>query len=29
VVIPGEGIRAVNGVYCDVGSAAAVTLFYG
>ena len=29
VVIPGEGIRAANGVYCDTGSAAAVTLIYG
>ena len=29
VVIPGEGIRATNGVYCDTGSAAAVTLYYG
>ena len=29
VVIPGEGIRAVNGVFCDTGSAAAVTIFYG
>ena len=29
VVIPGEGIRAVNGIFCDTGSAAAVTLFYG
>ena len=29
VVIPGEGIRALNGVFCDTGSAAAVTLFYG
>jgi hypothetical protein len=29
VVIPGEGIKAVNGVYCDTGSAAAVTIFYG
>ena len=29
VVIPGEGIRAVNGVYCDTGDAAAVTIFYG
>ena len=29
VVIPGEGIRADNGVYCDTGSAAAVTIFYG
>jgi hypothetical protein len=29
VVIPGEGIRALNGIFCDTGSAAAVTLFYG
>ena len=29
VVIPGEGIRATNGVYCDTGDAAAVTIFYG
>jgi hypothetical protein len=29
IVIPGEGIRALNGVYCDTGSAAAVTIFYG
>lgn len=29
VVIPGEGIRAVNGVFCDTGSAASVTIFYG
>lgn len=29
VVIPGEGIRALNGVFCDTGSAAAVTLYYG
>ena len=29
VLIPGEGILAVNGVYCDTGSAAAVTMFYG
>jgi hypothetical protein len=29
VVIPGEGIRATNGVFCDTGSSAAVTLFYG
>lgn len=29
VVIPGEGIRAVNGVYCDTGDAATVTIFYG
>jgi hypothetical protein len=29
VVIPGEGILAENGVFCDTGSSAAVTLFYG
>lgn len=29
VVIPGEGIRADKGVYCDTGSAATVTIFYG
>jgi hypothetical protein len=29
VIIPGEGILAVNGIYCDTGSAAAVTLIYG
>jgi hypothetical protein len=29
VVIPGEGISAKNGVYCDTGSAASVTLYYG
>lgn len=29
VVIPGEGIRATNGVFCDTGSADAVTVFYG
>jgi hypothetical protein len=29
ILIPGEGIRALNGVYCDTGSAAAVTVFYG
>jgi len=29
VVIPGEGIRADNGVFCDTGDAAAVTVFYG
>jgi hypothetical protein len=29
VVIPGEGIKAVNGVFCDTGDAAAVTIFYG
>lgn len=29
VVIPGEGVRALNGVFCDTGSADAVTIFYG
>jgi len=29
VVIPGEGIKALKGIYCDTGSAAAVTIFYG
>ena len=29
VVIPGEGIRALNGIFCDTGSADAVTIFYG
>jgi hypothetical protein len=29
VVIPGEGIRALNGIFCDTGSAASVTVFYG
>lgn len=29
VVIPGEGILAQNGIFCDVGSADAVTLYYG
>ena len=29
VVIPGEGIRATKGIFCDTGSAASVTVFYG
>jgi hypothetical protein len=29
VVIPQEGILAERGIYCDTGSAASVTLFYG
>jgi autotransporter adhesin len=29
VVIPGEGILFTNGIYCDVGDAASVTIFYG
>jgi len=29
VVIPPEGILAQNGIYCDVGSADQITVFYG
>ena len=29
VVIPGEGILAENGIYCYLGGAAAITIFYG
>ena len=29
VVIPGEGILAENGIFCDTGSADAVTIYYG
>ena len=29
VVIPGEGILFLNGVYCDIGDASSVTVFYG
>ena len=29
VVIPGDGIVAANGIYCDIGSAAQVTIYYG
>ena len=29
ILVPGEGILAVTGIYCDTGSAAAVTVFYG
>jgi hypothetical protein len=29
VVIPGEGILAMNGLYVDTGSADSVTLIYG
>lgn len=29
VVIPGEGILAENGIFCDTGDAASVTVFYG
>lgn len=29
VSIPGEGILFQNGIYCDIGDAASVTIFYG
>jgi hypothetical protein len=29
VLIPGEGILFTNGVYCDIGDAESVTVFYG
>ncbi len=29
VLIPGEGILFSNGIYCDIGDAASVTVFYG
>jgi hypothetical protein len=29
VVIPGEGILAKNGIFCDIGDAVQVTVFYG
>jgi hypothetical protein len=29
VLIPGEGILFTNGIYCDIGDAASVTIFYG
>lgn len=29
VLIPGEGILFTNGIYCDIGDAASVTVFYG
>ena len=29
VLIPGEGILFSNGIYCDMGDAASVTIFYG
>ena len=29
VVIPGEGILAQNGIFCSMGAAAQVTVFYG
>ena len=29
VSIPGEGILFENGIYCDIGDASSVTVFYG
>jgi hypothetical protein len=29
VLIPGEGILFLNGIYCDLGDASSVTVFYG
>lgn len=29
VLIPGEGILFQNGIYCDLGDASSVTVFYG
>jgi len=29
VAIPGEGILFSNGIYCDIGDASSVTVFYG
>jgi len=29
VLIPGEGILFTNGIYCDIGDADSVTIFYG
>ena len=29
VLIPGEGILFTNGIYCDIGDASSVTIFYG
>jgi len=29
VTIPGEGILFSNGIYCDIGDAESVTVFYG
>lgn len=29
VLIPGEGILFSNGIYCDIGDASSVTVFYG
>ena len=29
VLIPGEGILFTNGIFCDIGDADSVTIFYG
>jgi hypothetical protein len=29
VLIPGEGVLFQNGIYCDLGDATSVTVFYG
>ena len=29
ILIPGEGILFTNGIYCDIGDAQSVTVFYG
>jgi hypothetical protein len=29
ILIPGEGILFTNGIYCDIGDASSVTVFYG
>jgi hypothetical protein len=29
VLIPGEGVLFNNGIYCDIGDANSVTIFYG
>ncbi len=29
VLIPGEGVLFTNGIFCDIGDANSVTIFYG
>jgi hypothetical protein len=29
ILVPGEGILFTNGIYCDIGDADSVTIFYG
>ncbi len=29
LIIPGEGVLFTNGIYCDIGDADSVTVFYG